>query len=422
MESLRVLVLGSGGREHALLIALKRDPHVDYLAVAPGNAGTSAVAEQHAVDISSGAEVAALAAKLNIDLVVIGPEVPLVLGVGDAVRAAGIACFGPSAAAARIEGSKAFAKDVMTAAGVRTARSEIVDNPAHLDAALDRFASEPAWVVKDDGLAAGKGVVVTDDRAAARAHAASLLDDGHPVLLESFLDGPEVSLLCIVDGETVVPLLPAQDHKRVGDGDTGPNTGGMGAYSPLPWLPDETVAEIVDTILKPVAAELVKRGSRFSGVLYAGLAITSNGPSVVEFNCRFGDPETQAVLALLESPLGQLLNAAATGTLPDFGPLRWQDGSAVTVVLAAENYPLRPRTGDVITGSEAEGVLHAGTARREDGAVVSSGGRVLSVVGTGKDLQAARADAYAKIEAVRLPGSHFRTDIGLAAAEGRISL
>ena len=422
MESLRVLVLGSGGREHALLIALTRDPHVDYLAVAPGNAGTSAVAEQHAVDISSGAEVAALAAKLNIDLVVIGPEVPLVLGVGDAVRAAGIACFGPSAAAARIEGSKAFAKDVMTAAGVRTARSEIVDNPAHLDAALDRFASEPAWVVKDDGLAAGKGVVVTDDRAAARAHAASLLDDGHPVLLESFLDGPEVSLLCIVDGETVVPLLPAQDHKRVGDGDTGPNTGGMGAYSPLPWLPDETVTEIVDTILKPVAAELVKRGSRFSGVLYAGLAITSNGPSVVEFNCRFGDPETQAVLALLESPLGQLLNAAATGTLPDFGPLRWQDGSAVTVVLAAENYPLRPRTGDVITGSEAEGVLHAGTARREDGAVVSSGGRVLSVVGTGKDLQAARADAYAKIEAVRLPGSHFRTDIGLAAAEGRISL
>ncbi|MFD6197571.1 phosphoribosylamine--glycine ligase [Mycobacteriaceae bacterium NPDC060252] len=419
---MRVLVIGSGGREHALLIALRRDPNVDYLAIAPGNAGTAAVAEQHAVDIGSGAEVVALAAKLNIDLVVIGPEVPLVLGVGDAVRAAGIACFGPSAEAARIEGSKAFAKDVMTAAGVRTARSEIVDNPAHLDAALDRFASEPAWVVKDDGLAAGKGVVVTDDRAAARAHAASLLDDGHPVLLESFLDGPEVSLLCIVDGETVVPLLPAQDHKRVGDGDTGPNTGGMGAYSPLPWLPDETVTEIVDTIVKPVAAELVKRGSTFTGVLYAGLAITSNGPSVVEFNCRFGDPETQAVLALLESPLGQLLNAAATGTLHDFGPLRWQHGSAVTVVLAAENYPLRPRTGDVITGSEAEGVLHAGTARREDGAVVSSGGRVLSIVGTGADLQGARADAYAKIEAIRLPGSHFRSDIGLAAAEGRISL
>ncbi|MFV8275448.1 phosphoribosylamine--glycine ligase [Mycobacteroides abscessus] len=419
---MRVLIIGSGGREHALAIALKRDPRVDYLAIAPGNAGTAAVAEQHAVDISSGAEVAALASTLNIDLVVIGPEVPLVLGVADAVRAAGIACFGPSAAAARIEGSKAFAKDVMTAAGVRTARSEIVDNPAHLDAALDRFASEPAWVVKDDGLAAGKGVVVTDDRAAARAHAASLLDDGHPVLLESFLDGPEVSLLCIVDGETVVPLLPAQDHKRVGDGDTGPNTGGMGAYTPLPWLPAETISEIVDTIVKPVAAELVKRDSTFTGVLYAGLAITSNGPSVVEFNCRFGDPETQAVLALLESPLGQLLNAAAIGNLQNFGPLRWRDGSAVTVVLAAENYPLRPRTGDVITGAEAEGVLHAGTARREDGAVVSSGGRVLSVVGTGIDLQAARADAYAKIEAIRLPGSHFRSDIGLAAAEGRISI
>ncbi|WP_165695355.1 phosphoribosylamine--glycine ligase [Mycobacteroides abscessus] len=419
---MRVLIIGSGGREHALAIALKRDPRVDYLAIAPGNAGTAAVAEQRAVDIGSGAEVAALATTLNIDLVVIGPEVPLVLGVADAVRAAGIACFGPSAAAARIEGSKAFAKDVMTAAGVRTARSEIVDNPAHLDAALDRFASEPAWVVKDDGLAAGKGVVVTDDRAAARAHAASLLDDGHPVLLESFLDGPEVSLLCIVDGETVVPLLPAQDHKRVGDGDTGPNTGGMGAYTPLPWLPAETVSEIVDTIVKPVAAELVKRDSTFTGVLYAGLAITSNGPSVVEFNCRFGDPETQAVLALLESPLGQLLNAAAIGNLQNFGPLRWRDGSAVTVVLAAENYPLRPRTGDVITGAEAEGVLHAGTARREDGAVVSSGGRVLSVVGTGTDLQAARADAYAKIEAIRLPGSHFRSDIGLAAAEGRISI
>ncbi len=242
------------------------------------------------------------------------------------------------------------------------------------------------------------------------------------MLLESFLDGPEVSLLCIVDGETVVPLLPAQDHKRVGEGDTGPNTGGMGAYTPLPWLPAETVSEIVDTIVKPVAAELVKRDSTFTGVLYAGLAITSNGPSVVEFNCRFGDPETQAVLALLESPLGQLLNAAAIGNLQNFGPLRWRDGSAVTVVLAAENYPLRPRTGDVITGAEAEGVLHAGTARREDGAVVSSGGRVLSVVGTGTDLQAARADAYAKIEAIRLPGSHFRSDIGLAAAEGRISI
>ncbi|CPZ90712.1 Probable phosphoribosylamine--glycine ligase (GarS) [Mycobacteroides abscessus] len=314
MESLRVLIIGSGGREHALAIALKRDPRVDYLAIAPGNAGTAAVAEQHAVDIGSGAEVAALATTLNIDLVVIGPEVPLVLGVADAVRAAGIACFGPSAAAARIEGSKAFAKDVMTAAGVRTARSEIVDNPAHLDAALDRFASEPAWVVKDDGLAAGKGVVVTDDRAAARAHAASLLDDGHPVLLESFLDGPEVSLLCIVDGETVVPLLPAQDHKRVGDGDTGPNTGGMGAYTPLPWLPAETVSEIVDTIVKPVAAELVKRDSTFAGVLYAGLAITSNGPSVVEFNCPSVIPRRRRCLRCSSRRWGNCSTPPRSGT------------------------------------------------------------------------------------------------------------
>ena len=277
-------------------------------------------------------------------------------------------------------------------------------------------------MVKDDGLAAGKGVVVTADRDVARAHAAGLLDSGHPVLLESFLDGPEVSLFCVVDGETVVPLLPAQDFKRVGDNDSGPNTGGMGAYTPLPWLPAQVLTQIVDEIVKPVAAEMVSRGSAFSGLLYAGLAITSAGPSVVEFNCRFGDPETQAVLSLLESPLGQLLNAAATGTLASFEELRWRDGAAVTVVVAAENYPGRPRVGDVITGSEADGVLHAGTARREDGAVVSTGGRVLSVVGTGADLDGARTAAYTALKSIKLPGSHFRTDIGLAAAEGRISL
>jgi phosphoribosylamine--glycine ligase len=225
-----------------------------------------------------------------------------------------------------------------------------------------------------------------------------------------------------VDGETVVPLLPAQDFKRVGDGDSGPNTGGMGAYAPLPWLPDEITARIVTEIVEPVAAELVRRGSSFSGLLYAGLAITSKGPSVVEFNCRFGDPETQSVLALLDSPLGGLLYAAATGGLAAHEDLRWRDGSAVTVVIAAENYPGRPRTGDVITGSEADGVLHAGTARRADGAIVSAGGRVLAVVGTGADLVAARADAYGRVASIRLPGSHFRTDIGLAAADGRIHL
>ena len=422
---MRVLVIGSGAREHALLLALRRDPQVTGLVVAPGNAGTARLAEQHDVDITSGDDVVALAREVRADLVVIGPEVPLVLGVADAVRAAGIVCFGPSRDAARIEGSKAFAKDVMDAAGVRTASSEIVDSPAKLDAALDRFgppAGDPAWVVKDDGLAAGKGVVVTADRVAARAHAAGLLDDGHPVLLESFLDGPEVSLFCVVDGETVVPLLPAQDFKRVGEGDTGLNTGGMGAYAPLPWLPESVLRDVVSGIVEPVAAELVKRGSAFSGLLYVGLAITAKGPAVVEFNCRFGDPETQAVLALLDSPLGQLLHAAGAGTLAEFGELRWRDGTAVTVVLAAENYPGRPRVGDVIVGSEADGVLHAGTARRDDGAIVSSGGRVLSVVGTGADLSAAREDAYQIMSSIRLPGSHFRSDIGLSAQEGKIHL
>ncbi|MCV7101959.1 phosphoribosylamine--glycine ligase [Mycobacterium palustre] len=422
---MRVLVIGSGAREHALLLALSKDPQVTALAIAPGNAGTARLAEQHDVDITSGDDVVALAREVRADMVVIGPEVPLVLGVADAVRAAGIVCFGPSKDAARIEGSKAFAKEVMAAAGVRTAFSEIVDNPAHLDAALDRFgppAGDPAWVVKDDRLAAGKGVVVTPDRDAARAHAASLLDAGHPVLLESFLDGPEVSLFCVVDGPTVVPLLPAQDFKRVGDGDSGPNTGGMGAYAPLPWLPDDVYRHMVSRVAEPVAAELVRRGSPFSGLLYVGLAITKNGPAVVEFNCRFGDPETQAVLALLDSPLGQLLYAAGTGALADFGEPRWRDGAAVTVVLAAENYPGRPRVGDVVVGSEAEGVLHAGTARRDDGAVVSSGGRVLSVVGTGPDLSAARAKAYELLGSIKLAGSHFRGDIALAAAEGKISV
>lgn len=420
---MRVLVIGSGAREHALLLALRRDPEVEALAVAPGNPGMAAIADQHDIDVTSAEAVTELARRVGADLVVIGPEVPLVLGVADAVRAAGIACFGPSRDAARIEGSKSFAKEVMNAAGVPTAASEIVDNPGNLDAALDRFgppAGEAAWVVKDDGLAAGKGVVVTADRDAARAHAAGLLDCGHPVLLESFLDGPEVSLFCVVDGETVVPLLAAQDFKRVADGDTGPNTGGMGAYAPLPWLPADVYARIVDEIVKPVAVEMVRRGSAFSGLLYAGLAITSRGPAVVEFNCRFGDPETQSVLALLDSPLGQLLHAAATGRLAEFPDLRWRDGAAVTVVVAAENYPRRPRVGDVIAGAEADGVLHAGTARRDDGAIVSSGGRVLSVVGTGADLDAARAAAYSILSSIRLPGSHFRRDIGRTAAEGKI--
>lgn len=390
------------------------------LACAPGNAGTAAVAEQRGVDARDGASVVALARDWQAELVVIGPEIPLVAGVADAVRAAGFACFGPGAAAARIEGSKAFAKDVMAAAGVPTAASVIVDNPAKLDEELSRFS--PPYVVKDDGLAAGKGVVVSEDLEAARAHAMHLLDEGHPVLLESYLDGPEASLFCLVDGTTVVPLVPAQDFKRVGDGDAGPNTGGMGAYAPLPWAGEGLVDELVATVVQPVADEMDRRGTPFTGLLYAGLALTSGGPSVIEFNCRFGDPETQVVLALLRTPLAGLLNAAATGALADHPPLEWSDGAAVTVVVAAEGYPATPRLGDVITGAEAEGVLHAGTRRREDGAVVSTGGRVLSVVGTGGDLAEARADAYRRVAGVHLAGSHHRTDIGLKAEKGEIAV
>ena len=419
MGGVRILVIGSGAREHALLTALAADPGVTELHVAPGNPGM-VQATRHDVPVADPAAVTTLARGIGADLVVIGPEVPLVAGVADALREAGIAVFGPSAAAARIEGSKAFAKDVMAAAGVRTARAEVVDNPAEIDEALDRFG--PTWVVKDDGLAAGKGVVVTADRAAARAHAAACLDDGHPVLLESFLDGPEVSLFCLVDGETVVPLLPAQDHKRVGDGDRGPNTGGMGAYAPLPWLPEGMVERIVTEVCEPVAREMVARGCPFSGLLYAGLALTAEGPEVVEFNCRFGDPETQAVLALLESPLGEALDAVASGRLAGLPPLVWRDGAAVTVVLAAENYPGSPRRGDPIEGADQPGVLHAGTATDAEGRLVSAGGRVLSVVGTGRDLAAARAEAYRVLEGIELPGGHHRTDIGLAAQEGRITV
>ena len=419
MVVVRILVIGSGAREHALLVALAADPAVTELHAAPGNPGM-VQAQCHELTVTDPAAVTALARKLDAGLVVIGPEVPLVAGVADALREAGIPVFGPSAEAARIEGSKAFAKDVMAAAGVKTARAEIVDSPADLDDALDRFG--PTWVVKDDGLAAGKGVVVTPDRNAARAHALACLDDGHPVLLESFLDGPEVSLFCLVDGETVVPLLPAQDHKRVGEGDRGPNTGGMGAYTPLPWLPQGMVDRIVTEVCEPVAREMVARGCGFSGLLYAGLAITSSGPEVVEFNCRFGDPETQAVLALLESPLGETLHSVATGRLADLPPLVWRDGAAVTVVLAAEHYPATPRRGDLIEGAEQPGVLHAGTARDAEGRLVSAGGRVLSVVGTGADLTAARAEAYRILDGIELGGGHYRRDIGQAAEEGRISL
>ena len=408
------LIVGSGAREHALVRALRRDAQVNEVHVAPGNAGIAADAQVHSVDPLDGEAVADLAVSLGADLVIIGPEAPLVAGVADAVRARGIACFGPTAEAARLEGSKAFAKEVMAAAGVPTARPAVCATLAEVETALDDLGSP--YVVKDDGLAAGKGVVVTDDRAAALDHARACLDAGSQVVLEEYLDGPEVSLFAVTDGVTVVPLRPAQDFKRVGDGDSGPNTGGMGAYSPLPWAPADLVDETVRMVLQPTVDEMRRRGTPFAGLLYAGLALTSRGMRVVEFNARFGDPETQVVLARLDSPLSSLLFAAATGSLADLPPLQWSDDAAVCVVIAAEGYPESPVTGGVITGlAEADAlegvdVLHAGT-RAEGDDIVASGGRVLSVVGRGATLAEARDHAYAGVALIGLPGSHHRSDI-----------
>ncbi|MDW6060951.1 phosphoribosylamine--glycine ligase [Streptomyces sp. FXJ1.4098] len=417
---MKVLVIGSGAREHALCRALSLDPDVTALHCAPGNAGIAEVAELHTVDALDGAAVAELAASLEAELVVVGPEAPLVAGVADVLRERGIPVFGPSADAAQLEGSKAFAKDVMAAAGVPTARAYVCTNEAEIDEALDAFGAP--YVVKDDGLAAGKGVVVTSDIAAAREHA---LACGR-VVIEEYLDGPEVSLFAVTDGETVVPLQPAQDFKRAYDGDEGPNTGGMGAYSPLPWADPKLVDEVLATVLQPTVDELRRRGTPFSGLLYAGLAITSRGVRVIEFNARFGDPETQVVLARLKTPLAGVLLAAATGRLDSLAPLRWSDGAAVTVVVASHNYPGTPRTGDPITGlaevAEQDApkayVLHAGTKRDvASGDVVSAGGRVLSVTATGSDLVKARERAYRAVARIGLDGSHHRSDIAAKAAE-----
>ena len=361
--------------------------------------------------------------ELAADLVVVGPEGPLVAGVADALRDAGIAVFGPSAAAAQLEGSKSFAKDVMAEAGVPTAAAQVFDDA---DACAAHLAQAPApYVVKADGLAAGKGVHVGSDLDVATAFARDVLDaPGARVVVEDFLDGPEVSLFAVTDGTTVVPLLPAQDFKRVHDQDTGPNTGGMGAYAPLAWLPAGAVAQVEREVLQPVVDAMRERGTPFSGLLYAGLAMTSRGPQVIEFNCRFGDPETQVVLALLDTPLAGLLHAAATGALAEHPGLQWRDGAAVTVVVAAEGYPATPVTGDEITvGALPPGVevLHAGT-RRDGDRVVSSGGRVLSVTAVADDLALARALAYEGVAAVQLRGSHSRTDIALRAERGEVSL
>jgi phosphoribosylamine--glycine ligase len=406
----KTLVIGTGGREHALVRSLALDPAVDEVHAAPGNPGMAPLATLHDVDPMDGAQVADLAARLGVDLVVVGPEAPLVAGVADAVTARGIAVFGPSGAAARLEGSKAFAKEVMAAAGVPTARHFVCTDDEEVERALTDLG--PPYVVKDDGLAGGKGVVVTEDLAEALAHAKAC----ERVVIEEFLDGPEVSLFAITDGTTVHPLQPAQDFKRIGDGDAGPNTGGMGAYTPLPWAPADLVAEVLATVLKPTVDELARRGTPFAGLLYAGLALTSRGVRVVEFNARFGDPETQALLALLDSPLSPLLLGAATGTLADVPPPAWKPGAAVAVVMASAGYPESSSSGDVITGLDtAEAredvhVIHAGTALQGDD-LVTAGGRVLAVVATGESVESARRAAYDGVGDVRFPGAQHRTDI-----------
>ncbi|MFG2038656.1 phosphoribosylamine--glycine ligase [Dactylosporangium sp. NPDC048998] len=414
---MRVLLIGTGGREHAIATALAADPAVTALICAPGNPGMAALGELADVDALDPAAVAALAVELAADLVVVGPEAPLVAGVADAVRAKGIPCFGPSQQAAQLEGSKAFAKDVMRAAGVPTARSFLCTTAEELGAALDEFG--PPYVVKDDGLAAGKGVVVTDDREAALAHGVAC----GRVVVEEYLAGPEVSLFVVTDGVAAVPLQPAQDFKRIFDGDRGPNTGGMGAYSPLPWAPPDLVERVMATVVQPTLAEMRAREASFSGTLYVGLALTADGPKVIEFNCRFGDPETQVVLARLETPLAGVLHAAAVGKLAEDPPLAWRSGAAVCVVMASAGYPESARKGDVITGADGvPGVLHAGTARTADGALVTAGGRVLTCTALGATLAEAREAAYALVRGVDFDGAQFRTDIAFAAAEGRILL
>ena len=407
---MKVLIVGGGAREHALCRSLLLDDDVDRLICAPGNAGIAEITETHPLDVGDPAAIADLATGLAVDLVVIGPEVPLVAGAADAVRERGIVCFGPSIAAAQLEGSKAFAKEVMAAASVPTAMAHVCDTADEVTAALDAFG--PPYVVKDDGLAAGKGVVVTDDRDEAIAHAAAC----GRVVVEEYLDGPEVSLFCVSDGTVVVPLAPAQDFKRVGDADTGPNTGGMGAYSPLPWAPTDLVDSVVSQVAQPTVDHLRQMGTPFVGLLYVGLALSSRGLRVIEFNARFGDPETQVVLARLQSPLSALLYGAAVGRLDEVGALRWSEDAAIAVVVAAAGYPGSPHTGDIIKGidtanaQEGAYVLHAGT-RRDNDEVVSAGGRVLSVVGTGIDVAEARGRAYQAVRQISLSGSHYRSDI-----------
>lgn len=410
---MKILLVGSGGREHALALGLQADTACTELHVAPGNPGIAEFAQTHPIAITDNSALASLAQSLVVDLVVIGPEVPLVNGAADVIRALGIPVFGPSKAAAQLEGSKDFAKGVMRDAGVPTAHSFTCTTQSEIEKALDVFGAP--YVVKDDGLAAGKGVVVTDDREVALKHALAC----KRVVIEEFLDGPEISLFGISDGRNVLAMEPAQDFKRAFDGDEGPNTGGMGAYSPLPWAPEDIVEETYEKVLAPVIAEMAARGTPFVGLLYAGLALTSAGLKVIEFNARFGDPETQVLIPRLATPLATLLYQAATNNLDD-AFLQWRDESAVTIVLASEGYPESPKIGgEIMVPAKPDAVIyHAGTTS-VNGTLISSGGRVLTVTGIGSTLSEARKRAYHTISTITLDKSFYRSDIALKASEGK---
>jgi phosphoribosylamine--glycine ligase len=409
----KILVLGSGAREHAIVTALLREDAGHEIVAAPGNAGIARVVRVMGMDIDDPVVVAEHALAEGYELVVVGPEAPLVAGVADALRTRGIPVFGPGRAAAALEGSKTFAKRIMEEAGVPTGRAAQAGTVDEVEAALDEYGAP--YVIKADGLAAGKGVLVTGDRGLALEHARHYLGQG-TVLVEEFLAGQEVSLFLLADGHDVLPLSPAQDYKRLGDGDAGPNTGGMGAYSPLPWLPAGFVDEVIDTIALPTVRKLAEEQTPFIGLLYCGLILTSDGIRVIEFNARFGDPETQVVLPRLVTPLSGLLLAAASGELGGLPRPEFADDVAVTVVVASEGYPASPRTGRVITGvEEAErvpgaSVAHAATAESADG-LVATGGRVLSVVATGAGFEEARSRVYEAVGRISLDGSQHRTDI-----------